>query len=496
MVGCLSVAYALLLVFYFKPENIVLFYLLIIGQLFYLWQIVSFIHTIWDITPPKLPDFTFKTQPSVDIYITVAGEPLDVVKKTVLAALGQNYKNFKVYVLNDGYVAKKTGWEEVENLAISLGAFCITRKVPGGAKAGNINNAMNFSSGEFILILDVDHVPAKNFIKKTINYFTDPKLAFLQTPQYYENFLENQVTYASWHQQCLFFGPICMGKNRVNAVTMSGTNMMLRREALIEAGGMATDSIAEDLLTGLRMHALGWKSLYLPEVLARGLAPLDVSSYVSQQFRWARGSLEVLFKHNPIFMKGLSIAQRIEYLSSTSYFFSGLVVVISAVLPLIYFYFGQVPVSVSGMLLASVFLPYIVSVVWMLNRYSGGTFTYSAVSFSLSSFWVHIAAVVATMLRRKNGFVVTSKQKGSGLGWLEAGRICFPHVFFVLFGVLGVAIAYLREGFVPALTNNFSWFLWYGLVFTPFVGGVVSQMFPESSFKQKKDRFRSQVYAS
>jgi len=88
---------------------------------------------------------------------------------------------------------------------------------------------------------------------------------------------------------------------------------------------MCETNIAEDFLTSLFVHSKGWKSVYVPEVLAEGLAPEDFMSYYKQQFRWARGSLEIIFKYNPLFNRGLSLSQKLQYLASASYYLSGVV---------------------------------------------------------------------------------------------------------------------------------------------------------------------------
>ena len=91
---------------------------------------------------------------------------------------------------------------------------------------------------------------------------------------------------------------------------MCGTNVAVRRTALDEVGGLCQTNIAEDFLTSLLMHERGWRSVYVPEVLAQGLAPEDFLSYYKQQHRWARGSLEVIFKYNPLRRRGLTWPQR------------------------------------------------------------------------------------------------------------------------------------------------------------------------------------------
>src|SRR5690606_7694254 len=120
--------------------------------------------------------------------------------------------------------------------------------------------------------------------------FQDKRMGFVQTPQYYKNQSDNVITQAAWQQQEFFFGPIMRGKDSYNSTFICGTNVVIRRKALEEVGGMFEENIAEDFLTSLFVHQHGWRSVYVPQVLATGFAPFDLLSYVKQQLRWARGS--------------------------------------------------------------------------------------------------------------------------------------------------------------------------------------------------------------
>src|SRR5690606_28145343 len=161
-------------------------------------------------------------------------------------------------------------WREVEVMAENIGVNCITRKESGGAKAGNINNGLKCTDSELVAIFDADMVPHPDFLQKTVSYFQDPKVAFVQTPQYYKNAEVNDIASGAWEQQELFFGPIMEGKGKVNAAFICGTNVLIRKEALLSVGGMYEKNIAEDFLTSLFIHQKGWKSYYLKEVLAEG----------------------------------------------------------------------------------------------------------------------------------------------------------------------------------------------------------------------------------
>lgn len=466
----LAVFYFVMITFFFQRGNSILFWFLIAGEVFHVWQALTFLQTIWDTSydAPKDPSYA----PPVDVFITVAGEPVDVIAETVQGALAMRYPHFQVFILNDGYVAKKENWQEVVRLAETLGVNCITRQKPRGAKAGNINNGLALTESPFVAFFDADHVPEPEFLAETVPYFADPKLAFVQTPQFYKNHDVNFVAGGAWEQQALFFGAICKGKNRMNAVTMCGTNMVVRRAALMEVGGMYEGSIAEDFLTGFLLHKHGWKSVYVPKVLAKGLAPEDFLSYVKQQSRWSRGSLDLIFRHNLLFTRGITFKQRIQYLSSVSYFLSGWVVLIDAVIPLVFLYTGQFPIQTSTMALAAVFIPYMLMMLYAIQKSSNSSFTYRALAFSLAGFPIHISTSLASFFHAKSNFSITAKkaQRGNFL------HLAFFQMLYIPLVVAGATYSLARTGMItPAWTANFAWGMINGIVFAEYIRAAMPQ---------------------
>jgi cellulose synthase (UDP-forming) len=460
----LALIYFYIICFFFPIGNIYLFWLLIAGEVFHVWQVFCFLDTVWD-TEYKAPfDTAFK--PGVDVFVTVAGEPKDIVHETIQAILRMEYPDFKVFILNDGFVAKRDNWQEMEDLAKELGVTCITRRIGGGAKAGNINNALKETSSPYVAIFDADHIPHADFLAKMAGYFGDPQVAFTQSPQYYKNHALNFITRGSWDQQELFFGPICKGKNSFNAATMCGTNMVISRKALEETQGMCIDSIAEDFITGLFMHEKGWKSVYVPEILSEGLAPEDFLSYYKQQFRWARGAFDLLFKYNPLLKRSkMSFGQRIQYLSSASFYLSGSVVLMNALLPIIFLYFGIVPFTVSTMVLAAVFIPYIFLTLYMLQRSTNFSFTFQSIAFSMSGFSIHIGALFAALTRQKTSFSITSKRAVEG----NYTPLVIPHIAYIGLFFVGIAVAMYREGLSASVINNSAWAFLNVIIFMQFV---------------------------
>lgn len=445
--------------------NPYLYGLLFFGEVYHIIMAFTFWQTIWPHKKFSSSSFDLTYAPSVDIFITVVNEPVEIVRKTAIAAKKINYKNHTVYILNDGFVAKNNNWSAYEKLAEELQIHCITRKIGGGAKAGNINNALKQTSGEFVAIFDADMEPHTDFIEKTIYYFQDSAVGFVQSPQYYKNYKKNIITGSAWEQQEFFFGPIMEGKDQHNSSFICGTNFVVRRHALVEVGGMCEDNIAEDFLTSLFIHQKKWRSMYVPYVLAEGLAPEDLLSYYKQQLRWARGSLEILFKHNPFFKKGLMWTQRIQYLSSALYYFNGVIVLIDMIIPLVFLFTGVQAVTTSTTSFAIFFIPFILSSLYTLYRISEGSLSFRAISFSQSIWTLQLTAVISVILGRKTTFNVTPKKAQQG----NFISLAYPHIFYAVLVFLASVVGIYREGLNPAVLTNVAWGILNVTMFMPFI---------------------------
>jgi len=263
-----------------------LYGLLIAAEIFNMIQAFGFWWTCGSerVREPKAPS----QRVAVDVYVPVYKEPVDIVDLTVAAAAGLRGAEVRVWVLDDG------NDDAMRDLAARYGVGYIRRDEHTGAKAGNINNALTVTDAPFIAVFDSDHVADASFLEATLGYMEDPAVAFVQTPQYYANHDQNRVAAASWSQQALFFGAIARGKEGLGAVFCCGTNVLFRREAFESVGGFPTNSLTEDYELSIWLHEAGWKSVYVPDVLSRGLGPEDMAAYVSQQQRWARGCLSGL----------------------------------------------------------------------------------------------------------------------------------------------------------------------------------------------------------
>jgi cellulose synthase (UDP-forming) len=158
-------------------------------------------------------------------------------------------------------------------------------------------------------------------------------------------------------------------------------------------------------------------------------------------------------------------------LASASFYLSGIVVLINALLPLVYFYTGLMPLTISTMGLAVAFLPYIFLTVITLQLSSNYSYTFRALSFSMSNFTIHIKAVAAVLLRQKIGFAVTSTTRLAG----NFIRMVTPHLAYILLTAAGVGVAIWREGLNASLLSNLAWALFNIAVFLPFISAALPQ---------------------
>ena len=212
-----------------------------------------------------LSDFAEDKIPEVDVLICTYNEPLKLVEKTMLAATQMNYVKGKlnVYVCDDG---KR---DELKRLCGKYNIGYITREGNEGAKAGNINNALKVIKGDLFAVLDADMVPTKNFLERTIGYFSEENVAFVQTPQVYYNqdMYQYNLRKKVPNEQDFFMRDIQSARASINAVLHIGTNAVFRKKYVDEIGGYPTTSITEDMAVGMLLQDRGYKTVFINEEL-------------------------------------------------------------------------------------------------------------------------------------------------------------------------------------------------------------------------------------
>ena len=437
-----------LALFYFgwllQPDRVgnpVLFALLVVAEVFNVVQGIGFWWTAQRERVRKPLRLANGSRPSVDLFVPVYDEPLEVVGPTIAAASMLKGADVRVALLDDG------DSPQMRRLAERYGVRYIAREGSSGAKAGNINHALALTDAQFVAVLDCDHVPLPRFFSATMGHLADERVAFVQTPQYYANCDQGDIESAAWSQQSLFFGAIARGKDGHDAMFCCGTNVIFRRRALESVGGFPENSVTEDFELSVKLHEHGWRTVYVPEVVAHGLGPEDMASYVSQQQRWARGCLSAV---PAVLRSRLPWRQKVQYLLSATFFLSGWTVLVYMLFPVIRIATGAQPLAAAS---ADQFLmhfaPYFGLALYFVAAVGGGSYTFRAFALQSASFWIHVHASIRALMRRPGRFVVTPKQGAA----VRQPKAVVPALAAI--AVLSAAAVYgLLESLSPATLNN------------------------------------------
>jgi cellulose synthase (UDP-forming) len=301
--------------------------------------------------PPRRQTWT------VDVLIPTYNEPEPIVRRTVIGALAMTYPGKRVFVLDD---ARRP---EIERLATSLGCGYITRPDNRHAKAGNLNHALALTRGDLIAIFDADHVPVQSFLGETVGFFEDSRVALVQTAQHFFNpdpFERNLgLTERIPPEQSFFYHVVQPGNDFWNSAFFCGSCAVLRRSAITAIGGFRTQTVTEDAHTSLALHARGFHSVYVRRPLAAGLATETLAAHVKQRMRWARGMAQVLRVDCPLFKRGLTVAQRLNYFNAMLHFFFGIPRLIMIAAPLTFLFFGAHPIKADALAVVAYILPHI-----------------------------------------------------------------------------------------------------------------------------------------
>ena len=454
--------------------------LVLLGAELYAWFVLllGFFQSSWvlrrQVVP--LPDDPSRW-PHVDVFIPIYNEPLHVLKPTVLAALTMDWPADKlhVYILDDG------SREEIRRFAARTGAGYLARTEHRHAKAGNINHALGKTGSPYIAIFDCDHIPTRSFLQVTMGGFLrDSRLALVQTPHHFfsadpfERNLETRDKVPNEGQ--LFYGRIQDGNDLWNATFFCGSCAVLRREALERVGGVAVETVTEDAHTSLKMHRLGYRSAYINQVQAAGLATESLSAHIGQRIRWARGMSQIFRSDNPLLGRGLAFGQRLCYLNSMMHFLYGIPRLVFLTAPLAFLLFHAYTIYAPALGLVLYVLPHMIFSVLSNARLHGAyrQSFWGEIYETVLAWYITVPTTVALLFPGLGKFNVTAKG-----GVIEAEHVDW-HItkpYLVLLGLngLGLLLGLWRLSTGPAyeigtVAVNLFWVLYNSLLLGVAIG--------------------------
>lgn len=416
-----------------------LYILLMITLVYYTGKYLHEWYHYFSITVPAKPA---ASRPyTVDVLTTYcAGEPFEMLEETLTAIQRISYPH-------TAWCCDEADDPMVRALCERLGVQHVTRTNKKDAKAGNINNALQFATGEICVVLDPDHIPVPGFIEEIIGYFEDPSIGFVQIVQAYYNQADSLVARGAAQQTYQFYGPVMMSMHSYGTVQAIGANCTFRRAALDSIGGHAS-GLAEDMHTAMRLHAGGWKSVYIPAILTRGLVPSTMSSYYKQQLKWSRGTWELFVTAFPKLFSKFTWQQKLHYFTLPFHYLSGLVFLINFLIPVISLFTGYIPLQmdVYNFLLASLpmicmglFIRHYVQK-WVVEETDRGFHLVGGI-LQIGTWWIHSVGFVYTLLRKKVPYIPTPKNDKDPLPF----ALMIPNLLVAVISIAAIVYGFMTD---------------------------------------------------
>lgn len=444
----LTSVYILWRIFFTLPAEYGLF-ALICGVILLVVEVMglleSFVH-FWQLTgrsEPVRPQADPEKYPHVDIFISTYNEPPELLYKTINGCLHMDYPDrskVHIYLCDDGHR------DSMGELCRKMGVTHLVRDTHEFAKAGNLNHALQLSKSPYIVTFDADMIPRHDFLMETIPYFLgEEKIGFLQTPQTFYNpdlfqynlYSESRIP----NEQDYFYRDVQVMRNKSNTVIYGGTNTVLSREALEEAGGFFTGVITEDFATGMKIQSKGYQCYAIDKSLACGMAPEDLRSLIKQRKRWARGCIQTGRKLHFIFMRGLSLSQKISYLTSITYWYNPIKRFAYILAPVMYAVFNVVVVKCTLLEILIFWLPMYMLNNYVLKRLSGNirNTRWTGVYDTILAPSLFFPVILETFGITQKKFAVTRKDGNKGGGDRRYQFLCsLPIIIFLALSTIGM----------------------------------------------------------
>jgi cellulose synthase/poly-beta-1,6-N-acetylglucosamine synthase-like glycosyltransferase len=300
----------------FIPSAIL--YLLVVGALF-VYGVNFFYLTYITLRDrrAKLPQPPLSELPPVTIQLPIYNE-MYVAERLIAAAAALDYPRalLEIQVLDDStdetreIVARKVAQLQLQGFQI----FHLHRKQRSGYKAGALAEGLKQAQGEFIAIFDADFIPGRDFLRRTLPYFSDPGVAFVQTRWGHVNRDYSLLTQLQSLAIDAHFMVEQFARSQAGLwFNFNGTAGIWRKAAMLDAGGWRSDTLTEDLDLSYRAFFKGWKAVYLRDVEVPAELPVSFNAYRRQQGRWARGSLECALRFIPqVWGRAMPLRQKVQ----------------------------------------------------------------------------------------------------------------------------------------------------------------------------------------
>ncbi len=406
--------------------------------------------------------------PFVSIHVPIYNESPKIVKKTLTAALNQNYpwNSYEIIVADDSTDAKTS--RHMEKFCKSRGIKYVHRNHRTGFKAGALNNLAGMSKGEVIAILDADDMPEPTFLTSCVStLYSDSKVAFVQTRNAERNHGVNSITGIGRMVRDLFFGAIMKSKDMRKLAIFCGSGGAIRKQVLHEIGGWPEETMTEDIDLSTSLFAKGYTSKFINPVECRGMLPPTFTGLSNQTFRWAHGTTSTLLFRWKQVLKIPGFWRKTEHLLSLMTYVLGpalvaidliLVAHLTMGIPIFHMYESKTVWIFGAILTLSSFFALLFVQIRDENVSIKRTMHYIFAIYGLSVNFTK--AVISALLRRKVSFFRTprSASRKRNLSvlktyWLE-----------LLIGVVSLYAAFSKIS-DPVYTAQATWVIFFSIGF-------------------------------
>lgn len=396
-------------------------------------------YNYFDLRKPHKPEL--KTKYTVDMLTTACpGEPHWMIIRTLRKMVAVSYPH-TTYLCDEGDdpILKA----ECER----LGVIHVTRIEKKNAKAGNINNALEQATGDIAIIMDPDHEPVPEFIDRVLPYFEDEKVGYVQCTQGYYNQPDGFIAKAAAEQTYHFYGPMMMCMHSYGTAQAIGANCAFRRKALDSIGGHAP-GLTEDMHTSMRIQSKGWKPVFIPEMLSKGLVPADVSAFYKQQLKWGRGTFDLFIHVLPSLLYNMRWRQRFHHLLSPLYYLSGLVNFINILIPVIALILGEVPWIIDPQPFILFYAPIILMTFfirqyaqrWVLEKTERGFHLRGGI-LQMGTWWIYLVSLIYTIFNVKVPYIPTPKEGVMRNNW----NLMLPNIVAAVLSGIAIFFGFFKD---------------------------------------------------
>jgi cellulose synthase (UDP-forming) len=366
-----------------------------------------------------------------------AAESIDMLRMTVRGLVALDYPH-DTWVLDEGNDAR------VASLCAELGAFHFSRKTfphyqseegtfQARSKHGNYNawlHEVGFERYDVIAAFDPDHVPEPSFLSEVLGYFNDPHVGYVQAAQAYYNQAASFIARGAAEETYGYYSSSQMFSFAMGYPVVTGCHNTHRVATLKKIRGFPAHD-ADDLLMTLLYRSHGWRGVYVPRILARGLTPVDWSGYIRQQLRWARSVIDIKFRIYPKIARDLPLKERLVSFVHGFYYLQGLSASIALIIMAYMLATGLTPRALNYLvlrdfifLLATLFVCDFYQQRFYLDWPNERGWHWRAGVLQLAKWPYLFLALCQVLLNRRLPYVVTRKVKAEAQSYVLRG----PHL--------------------------------------------------------------------